>query len=84
MSAHPGKSKSARTARYYTRTELAALLSEQYGFPVTRNRLDKEGHYGTGPEPAGKFGQRLLYTEESGLAWARKRFRSRASGRASV
>jgi hypothetical protein len=63
------------------REELAALLREQYGFPVSKNRLDKEGHYGTAPEPAGSFGKFLLYTdtEEAGLKWAKARFRSRAS-----
>jgi hypothetical protein len=67
-----------RKSRYLTRAELAAVLRDDFGFPVSKNLLDKEAHRGTGPEPEGTWGKWVMYTLPSGLAWARKRFRKRA------
>jgi hypothetical protein len=67
-----------KSSRYLTRAELAAVLREDYGFPVSKNLLDKEAHRRTGPEPEGTWGKYVMYTLPSGLAWARKRFRKRA------
>jgi hypothetical protein len=62
--------------RYLTREEQAAFLREQYGFPVTKNMLDKEAMRGTGPAEV-EWGKWRLSTPSDGLKWARSRFRAR-------
>jgi hypothetical protein len=61
--------------RYYTRAELAEVLRHRYGFPVSKNMLDKEACNGIGPVEYGRWGNRALYTLDEALRWARARFR---------
>jgi hypothetical protein len=61
--------------RYYRRGEIAQILRDKYGYPVSKNLLEKMTANGIGPPEAGRWSKFVLYSLPEALRWAESRLR---------
>lgn len=53
-----------------TRRQLADLVREQLGIPLTKSRIEKDAALGCGPKVTAIYGRCHLITVRDGFAWA--------------
>lgn len=58
--------------KYYTRKEATIMLREA-GFPIGKNRIDKDVCEGRGPKPVGRYGTGDLYEADEIMRYGRAR-----------
>jgi hypothetical protein len=53
-----------------TRSQLADLVRERLGIPLTKSRIEKDSALGCGPKVTAIYGRCHLITVRDGFAWA--------------
>ena len=63
----------AITEKYVTRLGIVDLVNKELGVPITLSTVNKDTHYGRGPIPVARYGNKDLYTPEEALRYGRSR-----------
>jgi hypothetical protein len=62
-----------------TRSQLAALVRDRLGIPLTESRIDKDAACGCGPRVAAMYGRTHLIAIKDGFAYALAKARPAAA-----